>query len=150
MSDLIPVVSGQINGRPALVVDARELHTLMGIAAKFQDWIARRIEDYGFSQDIDYVEILKIENNAARFGGQMTIKEFRLTLGMAKELAMLERPPYGELQEGRLRFQGRQAGGQPQGFRQGAKIRDGYVEPRVHVHYSIKFGACHSTPFVAE
>jgi len=93
-AQLIPVVSGQINGHPALTVDARELHAFMGVSAHFKDWIVRRIDDYGFIENQDYEVSLKFEQNS--HGGRPS-KEYRLTLDMAKELAMLERTEKGRM-----------------------------------------------------
>ena len=97
MSSLIPVVSDQINGKSVLTVDARELHVCLGVATKFQDWIVRRIHEFGFMQDTDFRVILKFENDESRFGGTVAIKEYRLSLDMAKELAMVERTEKGRM-----------------------------------------------------
>ena len=93
-AQLIPVVSGQINGQPALTVDARELHAFMGVAAHFKDWIARRIADCGYQENQDFEVSLKFEQNLQ---GSRPSKEYRLTLDMAKELAMMERTEKGRM-----------------------------------------------------
>ncbi len=96
-TQFVPVVADQINGQPVLVVDARELHAYMDNGTRFNDWFPRRVQEFGFTQDIDFREILKIEYNPNRLGGRMTIKDYRLTLDMAKELAMVERTEKGRL-----------------------------------------------------
>jgi anti-repressor protein len=50
--------------------------------------IARQIEKYGFSGDIDYIKFLKNEKNS---NGGRPSDEYNLTLDMAKELCMIER-----------------------------------------------------------
>lgn len=104
-AQLIPVVSGQINGHPTLTVDARELHAFMGVAARFNDWIIRRIDDYGFIENQDfegfYSNLSKTHDVSLKFeqnshGGRPS-KEYRLSLDMAKELAMLERTEKGRM-----------------------------------------------------
>ena len=96
-TQLIPVVSDQIDGQPVLAVDARELHAFMNNGTRFNDWFVRRVQEFGFIQGVDFREILKKEYNPNRLGGQMTIKEYRLTLDMAKELAMVERTEKGRM-----------------------------------------------------
>lgn len=107
-------------------VNARELHAFLGTKIHFKDWIKKRIADYGFVEGTDYVkfelsadlkmaesggdlsEILASQKNAAlettgcgSFGQQGRI-EYAITLGMAKELSMVERTAKGK--EARLYF----------------------------------------------
>lgn len=60
------------------------------VGTPFKDWIARRIEDYGFTSDIDFSSFLSEST-----GGRPS-KEYHLTLGMAKELSMVERNAKGK------------------------------------------------------
>ena len=66
------------------VVSARDLHYFLEIESKFADWKKYRIEKYEFIEDLDYVAFTK---NLAS-GGKMV--EYGLTLGMAKELFMVD------------------------------------------------------------
>lgn len=76
-----------IDGR----VSARDLHEELKVDTRFNDWIARRIEEYGFEEDIDfYSELSKTYKQSGR-----PAVEYKITLGMAKELAMLEKNDIG-------------------------------------------------------
>ena len=76
-------------------VDARELHRKLKTGARFNDWIRRRILEYDFIKNEDFL-LLKNEylQNQALTKKQKQALNFRLdyflTLDMAKELAMLE------------------------------------------------------------
>lgn len=76
-SDIIPAVDG------------RELHGFLGIATPFRDWIVRRIETYGFREGEDFHAELRESP-----GGRPS-REYAISLGMAKELAMVERGEKG-------------------------------------------------------
>jgi len=80
------------NGSGQQTVNARCLHGFLEVQTKFADWIARRIEDYGFKQDIDFTIFLNSEKNP---GGRPS-KEYHLTIDMAKELSMVERNEKGK------------------------------------------------------
>lgn len=70
-------------------VDARELHGFLAVATPFRDWIARRIDAYGFREGEDFHAELR-----ESLGGRPS-KEYAISLGMAKELAMVERGEKG-------------------------------------------------------
>ncbi len=88
-SALIPVVSQVIGGQSVQTVDARALHSFLEVDTRFNDWVNRRIDEYGFAQDVDFISILNSEYSPPR-------KDYALTLDMAKELAMVERTPKGK------------------------------------------------------
>ena len=62
----------------------------MGVKSKYSDWIKNRIKKFSFVENEDYiiVETKKEGNNA-------TMKEYYITLDMAKELSMVENNPRG-------------------------------------------------------
>ncbi|WP_455483390.1 antA/AntB antirepressor family protein [Haemophilus parahaemolyticus] len=93
----IQTFSGVIANQSTLLVNARELHERLQVSTKFQDWIKRRISDYEFTPNLDFIEVLKFENVETGFFGtrQKEIKDYHLTLDMAKELCMLERSELG-------------------------------------------------------
>ena len=100
-------------------VNARELHAFLGNKMHFADWIKKRIADYGFVENVDYVrvelaaglamartggdfaDILHAQKNETQetstcdFGQQGRI-EYALSLDMAKELSMVERNAKGK------------------------------------------------------
>lgn len=99
---LINVVPGLIGGRTVQIVDARELHTFLEVGKKFADWINERIQQYQFLEGRDFeIDFPKSGNQTGR-GGDRRSKDYRLSLNMAKELAMIERTPKGR--EARLYF----------------------------------------------
>ncbi len=107
-SDLIPVIPGQIGGRQSNIVSAKALHKTLGVGRDFTNWIKGRIEEYGFTNGADYVlfdspilanQSTNIEQPATDWvtkrGGDRRSKDYRLTINMAKELAMVERTEQG-------------------------------------------------------
>lgn len=91
MNDLIKVSSGgSIGGREVQTVNLRELHKFLLCATDFTHWIGRRIEEYGFTQHVDYVTSFL---SVADKGSGRT--EYHGSLDMAKELAMVERNAKG-------------------------------------------------------
>ena len=100
-------------------VNARELHAFLGNKMHFADWIKKRIADYGFVENVDYVrvelaagfamaqtggdfaDILHEQKNETQetstcdFGQRGRI-EYALSLDMAKELSMVERNAKGK------------------------------------------------------
>lgn len=86
MADLIPIV--ERDGKAT--VNARDLHAFLEVGTAFKDWIARRVEDYGFSDGKDFCSFL------SESSGGRPAKEYALTLDMAKELAMVERNEKGK------------------------------------------------------
>jgi phage anti-repressor protein len=82
-TDLVPVFAGTLAGQSTPLCNARDLHAALGADARFNDWIRRRIEEYGFTEGEDFYSILsKTRGRPAT--------DYHLTLDMAKELAMIE------------------------------------------------------------
>ncbi len=86
---LVPVFAGTINGQPAQLCNARDLHAFLKVGTKFADWIGGRVAEYGFTPGDDFSEV---SEKVAR-GRPRT--EYHLTLDMAKELAMIENNDQG-------------------------------------------------------
>ena len=53
--NLIPVFNGKISHSEALLCDARKLHEFLQVNTKFTMWIQRRIEEYGFVENQDFL-----------------------------------------------------------------------------------------------
>ncbi|UKH19830.1 antA/AntB antirepressor family protein [Actinobacillus pleuropneumoniae] len=89
---------GQINNQPIQLVNARELHQKLENGKQFSDWIQHRISKYGFTENLDFIGVHQIVNVESGFFGlrQKEIKEYHITLDMAKELCMLERSELGQ------------------------------------------------------
>ena len=92
---LIPVFAGTIQGRAVQLVDARELHQFLHVVTRFNDWIVRRIEEYGFIKNDDFLVTQKRVTNEGRGGNRKEISDYHLTLDMAKQLTMVERNDKG-------------------------------------------------------
>ena len=79
------------------VVSAKELHKILDIQTRFDIWIERRINEYGFIEKEDYVCLDQKRSTQREDGqkGKTSFKEYVLTLDMAKELAMVEKNEKG-------------------------------------------------------
>lgn len=77
------------------VVSGRELHEFLEVQTKYTDWFKRMV-DYGFAENVDFVVFLKNENDETAFGGVRKIKDHALTLDMAKEISMIQRTEKGK------------------------------------------------------
>ncbi|WPM80991.1 antA/AntB antirepressor family protein [Brucella pseudintermedia] len=85
------VVKGQIGEGSIQTVNARDLHEFLEVGVRFNDWIARRIAEYGFEEGKDfYSELSKTSS-----GGRPS-REYHISLDMAKELSMVERNKKGK------------------------------------------------------
>ncbi len=82
-NSLIPVYQSDKGTR---LVNMRELHAWLQVETRFNDWIIRRIEQYGFSENEDYT-VLKNEYGE-NTGFQ--VKDYIFKLEPAKEIAMVE------------------------------------------------------------
>ena len=56
MNELIKVRTTVIDETEQQTVDARELHAFLEVGTRFNDWITRRISEYGFQENVDYSE----------------------------------------------------------------------------------------------
>ncbi|HBA7887913.1 TPA: phage antirepressor Ant [Escherichia coli] len=90
-SQLIPVFNGTIANETTLLVNARDLHTFLGVGKRFASWITERIAEYGFVENQDYIAI----SQKREIGYGRGKKDYHLTLDTAKELAMVERNEKG-------------------------------------------------------
>ena len=79
-------------------VNARELHAFLGSKRQFTDWIKKRIGDYDFVENQDFVCVSQ-KNETQRADGQIGVSvsnEYFVSVGMAKELAMVENNDKGK------------------------------------------------------
>ncbi|MDP8079535.1 antA/AntB antirepressor family protein [Phocoenobacter skyensis] len=88
----ITTFNGLINNQSTQLINARELHELLQVTTPFHKWIARRISDYEFTENLDFTEGTTL---SARGFFKTEVKEYHITLDMAKELCMLERTELG-------------------------------------------------------
>ncbi|CTX50521.1 antA/AntB antirepressor family protein [Escherichia coli] len=93
-NQLIPVFNGTIANETTLLVNARDLHTFLGVGKRFASWITERIAEYGFVENQDYI-LVSLNRETKGRGGDRRSKDYHLTLDTAKETAMVERNEKG-------------------------------------------------------
>lgn len=94
MNDLALLENGLVNvyqnNYQEKLVDARELHEFLEVGDRFDQWIQRRIEKYGFVENLDFCTILCKTEGRPR-------TDYILKLDMAKEIAMVENNAKGRV-----------------------------------------------------
>ncbi len=88
---IVPIYESESKER---LVNARELHKLLGNKRQFANWIKQRIEQYGFVENKEYICFNKFVK-ADRYGNK-SMKEYYLTIDMAKEICMVENNEKGK------------------------------------------------------
>lgn len=73
-------------------VNARELHTYLGVGKVFNDWIKSRIEAYDFQVGVDYI----LTESKVGLRSNVTQKDYFVSIDMAKELSMVDRGEKGK------------------------------------------------------
>lgn len=106
-SQLVPVVPGTIGNTQCLTIDGRTLHGVLGVRRDFSTWMKGRISKYGFVQGQDFEVFAKTDENSEldspnlgnqkNHGGDRRSMEYRCTLGMGKELCMVENNEQGRV-----------------------------------------------------
>ncbi|OAT22837.1 antA/AntB antirepressor family protein [Proteus myxofaciens] len=107
-AEMLPVIQGNINGQIINAVSAKALHEALGVGRDFSTWIIGRVNEYAFVEGTDYqsdndlnIRCLLNEQYSPILGNNTKRgrpeKDYLLTLGMAKELAMVERTEQGRL-----------------------------------------------------
>ncbi|ACS50693.1 anti-repressor protein [Bartonella grahamii as4aup] len=98
MNTLIPISEQTAGQEIVQTVNARNLHAFLEAKRDFSNWIKDRIIKYNLEEGIDY--ILTLAKTGER--QNVVLKEYYLTLNVAKELSMLENNKKGR--EARLYF----------------------------------------------
>jgi phage anti-repressor protein len=94
-AQLIPIVETQVADKMVPTFDARDLHAALGVKRDFSTWIKSRIKKYEFRENVDYLQVFP-QTGENPLGGRPQV-EYRLTLNMGKELAMVENNDQGRL-----------------------------------------------------
>lgn len=94
--ELVPVTDNKF------CVDARQLHKALEVGRMFAHWIKERIEKYNFTEGVDYqkssiISGLPILASSKRRSIPQPRIDYKLTLDMAKQLAMVENNERGLL-----------------------------------------------------
>lgn len=94
MNNLTVVENGLIpiykDHKEEKLVDARELHEFLEVGDRFDQWIQRRIEKYGFVENLDFCTVLCETPGRPR-------TDYILKLDTAKEISMVENNSKGRL-----------------------------------------------------
>lgn len=87
-NELIPLTVAIIGNEEQKTVNARDLHAFLEVGKDFSNWIKDKIQKYDFKEGKDYV---KFSPNSAKTpnGGRPRVEYF-LSVGMAKEISMVE------------------------------------------------------------
>lgn len=96
-NEILSLHSHVINEQTCDTVNARELHTFLEIGRDFSNWIKARIKQYLFVENEDFicVENLSSPERGSSKSRVQKVKDYFITLDMAKELAMVERNDKG-------------------------------------------------------
>ena len=92
----IEQVKELLENREDGMVSARDLHDMLGVETRFNDWMNRMLK-YGFEEGFDYTVLKKEYGQSRNNKGQFTSTEYTITRDMAKELCMLARSIAGSL-----------------------------------------------------
>jgi len=91
MNELIPVNYDGENQ----TVSGRELHEFLEVSEKYTDWF-KRMADYGFSEIEDFTLVSEKRATNNPKNPLTTIADHKITIEMAKEIAMLQRTEKGK------------------------------------------------------
>lgn len=84
------------NEKREKLINARELHKKLENKRQFSDWIKQRIDKYKFIENEDFITFHKfVKRGENNLGTRLT--EYYLTIGMAKELCMVENNENGRM-----------------------------------------------------
>ena len=102
-NNLVQFSNVTLGDEQQLGVNARDVHLYLESKQIFQNWIKRRISQYGFVEGVDYLTYQSV-NQVPHQGGfrEVTTLEYVVSIGMAKELSMVEKTAKGR--EVRLYF----------------------------------------------
>ena len=76
-----------------ITFSARELHEFLEITERFSSWF-ERMKQYGFEEGTDFTGVKKLTpvNN----GAKIELQDYQIIIGMAKEIAMIQRNAKGK------------------------------------------------------
>ena len=77
------------------LVSGRELHKFLGIGTEYMKWFSR-MTNYGFIENVDFIVIVKNDEDDTAFGGIRKSTDHLIKLNMAKEISMLQRNEKGK------------------------------------------------------
>ncbi|MGL9721761.1 antA/AntB antirepressor family protein [Symbiopectobacterium sp.] len=95
---LIAIETNSINGETVQTINARALHEFLKVGKDFTTWIKDRISQYEFVENQDYVIVdnLSSPKSGSAKSRQRPMKDYYISIDMAKELSMVERNEKGK------------------------------------------------------
>ena len=93
MNEIIKTTKSESNGETVMTCDARELWEFLESKQDFSTWMKNRISKYDFKEGKDYLLHKIVEQLPS---GRKYRVDYRITLDMAKELAMVENNERGK------------------------------------------------------
>lgn len=91
----LPILTENSNEN-GFCVNARDLWNQLDCPqGKFMNWVKRKFEPYGFSENIDFKASQNCESLNTGIPGMDKPKDFMLTIDMAKQLAMIDKKESG-------------------------------------------------------
>ena len=103
-NNLVPVTETQFNSKLQQTVSAKALHSYLKVGNDFSTWIKGRIKEYNLIKGDDFLifDSLEFRNQSTnnkqwttKRGGDRKSTDYILTIGTAKELAMIENNEHG-------------------------------------------------------
>lgn len=92
MNELIKIESRKTSSGEILTVNARDIHTFLGIKRRFADWIKDQIERGRFVEHRDFISLhVKVKRET----GATTRIEYHFTIDAAKHIAMMSNTDKG-------------------------------------------------------
>ena len=97
--ELVQISETEINGVKVQTVNARDLYKFLEVSTRFNDWISRRIKEYEFVENQDFICITqkRVTQTSSGRNGVSIEQNHYITIDMAKELSMVERNEQGRL-----------------------------------------------------
>ncbi|WP_339050918.1 phage antirepressor KilAC domain-containing protein [Candidatus Hamiltonella endosymbiont of Tuberolachnus salignus] len=90
---LISLETHSLEGETVQTVNARSLHVFLKSGKDFSSWIKNRIQQYEFMENKDYIVFTHSGENPS---GGRPVKEYAISIEMAKEISMVERNEKGK------------------------------------------------------
>ena len=93
MDKIFNIVETSLNNQSVNTVNARDIHKYLNVGKDFSTWIKDRIDAFSFMENIDYLVLTPEMGNNQK---GRPLKEYHVSLDMAKELSMVDRGEKGK------------------------------------------------------
>lgn len=92
--EIIAISKNRMGDENVETVNARDLHVFLEVGKDFTTWIKKRIGQYDFEENQDFIFFPQTGENSSQGRGRPNV-EYHIALAMAKELCMVERNDKG-------------------------------------------------------